>query len=306
MQKMFGILKFSTFMIILVIILAIMLKQSANLILPTENPTDNTEQNISDVSSQEFLSIREGTNNDFISKVIYSFIKPLLRERIDYYMREAGIIDKIKNAPFLGKLGKYHDITVGTGPKFYCGQTGLFAIKEIKNDSGNGISYAKPTERLLQIGNTNFLPLDIQNSIIGIQLDGIRVITQEKVYNNVPLSYYIQLKAIQTSFESDVDKVHSFYTTIGVDKAAVCGDTVKLSYTVQNTEMKNIYESELFRNKLGEGELPKIIEAYSVGIQAGGTKTIILPAILLKDTPGYSSLPNNSFALLNITIHTIF
>ena len=230
-----------------------------------------------DMLNSTLLPSLSQNNNGFINRMAMSVIKPLLEQRIDYYLRKVGIMSYIQKGMFDDDILEIRDIKIGTGMPVQCGES--VDIEWEKIGSGG----------VLNVDNfrLGFGKIDkfLQWGIIGMKKGGQRIITIPAIANNgTSINYQVRLTGIRGDLPKSAYDIRVFNDVIGNRRAALCGDSVSISYSVYDIRGNLLYDNDQkMKFQIGDRSVPLGIELGSIRMQKGTRRTLIVSKDLLQN-----------------------
>ena len=239
----------------------------------------------------KYSAIDHRSNNtvSILNSISSFIILPIIESRIDFYLKNEGIITQLQKHKYDNKLLEIKDIKKGTGSGVLCGQEVVIEIKELK------------TEKSIKIGTDPIQAINI--GILGMKKDGIRTINVPKKISerltgkkNIDILYTVTLKEIITNYPKSIENLLMFEKIVGDKKAIMCGDNVNLKYNLRNINGEEIRQG-ILSFKIGEGKAPLALELGTIEMLPDSDRTIIAPSELLD-----KNFPKNQISIIDIKI----
>ncbi|MBQ4874627.1 MAG: FKBP-type peptidyl-prolyl cis-trans isomerase [Rickettsiaceae bacterium H1] len=241
--------------------------------------------------SPKYDIIKYKKQNGLVQSIASYIFLPIIESRIDFYLKNNGIITHLESYKYDNKLLEIKDITKGKGSEVLCGQKIVVELEE------EGLK----KEKTIKIGTDEIQALNI--GILGMKEGGVRKIsvpkdlserlTQEK---DTEVSYTITLKKTITNYPESTKNLLIFEKIIGNERAIMCGNYVNLEYTLRNIKGE-ITKSDKLSFKVGEGKVPLAFELGIIGMVPGSIRTIISPSNLLS-----KNFPQDHVSIIDLSI----
>ncbi len=216
-----------------------------------------------------------GSQDSIALEVLNSF----MGSYIDQLMRKQGIAALVDEVPYDDRSILIKDSNIRYGETSSCGDTvnarWMLYIGDVKVDHGFGdIPLTEITERNLRIG------------LIGASAGTQREIKIEKERLTEYLSQRYQYpRDAKYKYVIDVRSINKsaimprlnmmFDNKIGYSLAAMCGDKVKVTYDIFDTEMNTIENKDVSFTIGNHEKVPDIVEFGVIGMMSAGERAII-------------------------------
>lgn len=233
-------------------------------------------------------------NKKSIINTISSYIiLPIIESRIDFYLKNSGVITHLEKNKYDNKIIYTKDIIEGSGESVLCGQIVSIVIEDIDNSIKE--------EKTIKIGTDYFQFLNI--GLIGMKENGKRLIVipskiSERMtgIKNKKKSYEITLKKVISHYIKSTKDILIFENIIGDRQAVMCGDEVILKYNIKNSKGHEI-KKDILSFKVGSGKAPLALELGVIEMVPGSKRTILSPPDLLN-----SDFLENQINIIDLTI----
>lgn len=236
------------------------------------------------MSTENKYNLTARNNDNVFLTFGYYILKPVIEVYLDSRLESNNVFTGIKAQKFYDKVVGKMQIKPGNGKEIICGQ-------KIKvNLSGNDV---KNHAELVYVVGTSDLPL-LNIAPIGMkkgELSAVAIpgylantmLKEEEITKTVGVT--IEILDVLDDYPDEIKNMQIFTDETNNQTAKMCGDEVKLSYSVLDIAGNQIF-SDKVNFKIGDRTAPIGLELASIGLQPGVARTVILNGNLIND--GYN------------------
>ncbi len=264
MSKLFSI---SACTIIVLLIMSIMLSYLSNghnnILVDTVSELDSDGDKLLELSAP---------NSGFIERLVVYMVKPFFEKRIDYYLRNSGLIDNFSKIPYDNKLLSITNLAIGSGSIAQCGQMVKIKVRKIvdKAEEDDVSTEFKDIEVVL---GADSLDRVLLLGLIGMKVGEVRIIKENHDSKD---SYYVEMLSFMDK-GADLSSIRTFDKLGTYQKAVMCGDKVKIDFTINDIQGNELCRNSGLKFKVGASEVPMGIDHGIIEMHNKGSRTIIVP-----------------------------
>ena len=209
------------------------------------------------------------------------------------------------------------DILHGNGAPLHCGAQAVINYEAFLSNGlvfDSTISQEKNSPITIKIGGSQVIK-GLEIGILGMMEGGKRKLSiapkfafdnpafvNSLVNKGEVVSYDVELVDIKDGPYKTTDNTTTVIETNGHGIAAMCGDKVKVKYSITSAAGNTTGDTTFV---IGSGNVPMGIEFAAQGMSAGGTKTIQMPSSLLRSAGNSSAATAVKFTMGEVAQATV-